>query len=188
MNSIAGLKSYPLDVGEDAIAIPNPMVELDVHVQHQEQDEWCWAAVSSTVSKFFDANSSWSQCAIASHAFPDGNCCENGASGTCDQVWDLDKALGSTRNLKKYVEDQQVPVADLIDQLKQSAPVGIRIQWSNGKAHFVIIRGATQEGSGFGRVAISDPIYYDSVHTVEDLDGNYLNGNGVWTDTYYTKG
>jgi hypothetical protein len=33
---------------------------------------------------------------------------------------------------------------------------------------------------------ISDPIYKESYHDIGDLNGNYLNGDGRWTDTYYT--
>ena len=187
MNSVAGLSSFPLDVAAGEALAPDSMAELDVHVQHQDQDEWCWAAVSSTVSKAFDSNSSWSQCAVASHAFPKGNCCENGASDACDQTWNLDKALTITGNLKRYAKDEQASMATLVQELKVGAPVGIRIQWGSGKGHFVLVRGA-DGASGLGTVAISDPVYGESVHALQDLNGNYLNGDGVWTDTYYTKG
>jgi hypothetical protein len=188
MSTIAGLDSFSLDIPvETAVPAPASMVQLDMHVEHQAQDEWCWAAVTSAVSKFSDSNSAWSQCAVASRAFPDGKCCEDGSSDACDRTWDLDKALEITGNLKRYAKDEQAAVATLVEQMKLGAPVGIRIQWTSGKGHFVIIRGATEEGPGLGTVAISDPVYEDSVHVVEDLNGNYLNGDGVWTDTYYTK-
>ena len=119
--------------------------------------------------------------------FPDGKCCEDGGSDACNRTWDLDKALETTGNLRRYAEDEQASVAALVEEMKQRAPVGIRIQWTSGKGHFVIIRGATEEGPGLGTVAVSDPVYKDSVHAVEDLNGNYLNGSGVWTDTFYTK-
>ena len=33
-------------------------------VEQQQQTQWCWAAVSNSVSHFYDAGSAWSQCTI----------------------------------------------------------------------------------------------------------------------------
>jgi hypothetical protein len=188
MDLPAGLLSTPLDSPTDgAAAAPTGMVALDVHVQHQAQDNWCWAAVASTVSTFLAKSSPWSQCAIASAMFPGAQCCEEGSSSACNQRCDLDDALEKTANLKSPAVNDQVEIADLISELKAGRPVCIRIEWDSGSGHFAMIRGASTDGSGAGHVMISDPIYKESYHDIGDLNGNYLNGDGRWTDTYYTR-
>ncbi|MFL9910432.1 papain-like cysteine protease family protein [Paraburkholderia sp. RL17-337-BIB-A] len=188
MSTPVGLESYPLEMSaDDAAAEPQPP-GLNIRVQHQKQTYWCWAAVASTVSYFYAIGSPWSQCALASEAFPTGNCCENGSLKSCNDTFDLDKAFAFTGNLDGSPVNDQVQVADLINAIGIGAPVCIRIEWDNGQGHFVIVRNAMDYGAG-GSVAISDPLYGESVHSIADLNGNYLNGNdGRWTDTYYTKG
>jgi hypothetical protein len=39
---------------------------LDFTMQHQQQTNWCWAAVSTSVALFYDPVSTWTQCAVAS--------------------------------------------------------------------------------------------------------------------------
>jgi hypothetical protein len=188
MDLPAGLQAIPLDATADAATLEAAgMIALDIHVQHQEQGNWCWAAVASSVAKFLSGYSPWSQCAVASAIFPGGKCCENGSSSACDKPCELDIALEKTGNLKSPVVNDQVEPADLVSSLKDGKPVCIRIAWATDKGHFAVIRAASDDGSGAGHVVISDPIFKESYHDISDLNGNYLNGDGRWTDTYYTQ-
>ena len=38
---------------------------LDFSMHHQQQTNWCWAAVSTSVALFFNPSSGWTQCAVA---------------------------------------------------------------------------------------------------------------------------
>jgi hypothetical protein len=144
--------------------------------------------VASTVSKFYDHSSSWTQCAIACSALGNAECCRAPTSDACDVPCDLDKALKVTGNLEGQEINDQLAPADLVAEMVKRAPVVMRIEWDSGRGHFAIIRGARDDGGGTGTVAISDPLYGESIHAVKDLNGNYLNGDGQWTDTYKTRG
>jgi hypothetical protein len=161
------------------------LVAIDVHVQPQEHENWCWAAVASTISKLLSHNSPWSQCAVACAVFPGAQCCESGGSADCNKHCDLDAALAKTGNLKGAPVNDEVEPAELVASLKDGRPVCIRIEWDSGNGHFVLIRAASDEGSGAGHVIISDPIYKESYHDIADLNGNYLNNDGRWTNTYF---
>ena len=62
-------------------------------VEHQTQTQWCWAAVSNSVSHFYDAGSTWTQCTIVNAELGQSTCCSNGSSSACNKPWYLDKAL-----------------------------------------------------------------------------------------------
>jgi hypothetical protein len=191
MSPIAGLEAYAIEPADaETTTVVPPMSEikgLKVQSQHP-QNEWCWAAVASTVSMFYSSTSTWTQCAIACKALGNGTCCKTPLSSDCDVPWDLDKALEITGNLSGPAVNDQMTPADLVAEMTKQAPVGIRFDWDGGRGHFVLIYAARDDGGGTGTVAITDPLYGDSVHAISDLNGNYLNGKGQWTDTYKTRG
>ena len=44
-------------------------------IEPQLQTNWCWAAVSKSVSWFYDQSSPWTQCRVANAALPRTDCC-----------------------------------------------------------------------------------------------------------------
>src|SRR5204863_1759343 len=66
---------------------------LDFSMQHQQQTNWCWAAVSTSVALFFNPSSGWTQCAVANGELNRNDCCGAGASGPCNVYGYLDTAL-----------------------------------------------------------------------------------------------
>ena len=55
------------------------MGNLSFSMEPQDQDQWCWAAVSASISGYYSPEDKWSQCKIASYVL-EGNCCEEPAS------------------------------------------------------------------------------------------------------------
>lgn len=37
---------------------------LNFAMQHQAQDQWCWAATSVSIAAFYEPNTSWTQCSM----------------------------------------------------------------------------------------------------------------------------
>jgi len=62
-------------------------------VDSQQQTQWCWAAVSNSVSHYYDAGSPWTQCAIVNAELGQTTCCTAGNTASCNQAWYLDLAL-----------------------------------------------------------------------------------------------
>ncbi len=66
---------------------------LDFWMQHQQQTNWCWAAVATSVSHFFNPASTWTQCAVANGELNRNDCCGSGASGPCNVYGFLGSSL-----------------------------------------------------------------------------------------------
>src|SRR5688572_7905789 len=68
--------------------------ELPFQVEPQMQTQWCWAAVASSISKFYDSASAWTQCSVANAQLAKNVCCDpQAAQGECNKQSRLDQAL-----------------------------------------------------------------------------------------------
>jgi hypothetical protein len=153
---------------------------MPFQIQTQEHDQWCWAAVTASVDRYFSPPGS-TQCNIARMVLgPD--CC--GAPGPCNTRAFLQDALDAVGKLRDSVSGT-LSFADTLDEIEHGFPVGVRIGWFGGSAHFVIIRGC-REGAGSQLLDIADPWYVDSVQDYDVFATNYL-GLGEWTDTFLFK-
>lgn len=158
--------------------------KIDFRVAPQAETQWCWAAVSSSISKYFDINSPWTQCKVATGELA-SSCCED--RDPCNRWWYLDKALERTQNLNEWFTGT-LDMPTLTAELTSKRPVCIRIEWPGGSGHFLAVTGLYQDTSGSDRVLLSDPIFGTSSYTVEDLiSGSYQNDQGRWTHTYLTR-
>ena len=136
---------------------------LDFDMQHQLQDEWCWAAVSTSISIFFDPNSGWTQCKMVNKSFGETICCNasSASSDTCNRQWYLNKALEETGNLSQLVKGPQ-SFDDIAKEIQAGRPLGCLIKWDNGDGggHFVIISGV-DEGDELliGDFSVPEPVF-----------------------------
>ncbi len=71
---------------------------LEFNIQRQEYPYWCWAAVTSSVSQFFNKDSLWTQCKVAS-ACKESSCCGSDAAPKCYQPHYLQDALNRAGHL-----------------------------------------------------------------------------------------
>lgn len=130
---------------------------LGVNMQPQVQTNWCWAATSSSVHRFYqNASSAWSQCDVANAELTQTACCVNGSTPQCNQAWYLDRALtrvGHFRSMSSGV----VAVVALNTELIGNRPVCCRVGWSGGGGHFLAIDGL--DISGTTMLTVQDPIY-----------------------------
>jgi hypothetical protein len=151
-------------------------------MQHQQQSNWCWSAVSVSTSLFYNSSSTWTQCSLANQQLGQSTCCQNGNTAACNKAWYLDKALSETGNLDGW-QSGTVPQAILEGDLVKTCLVGVRVAWSGGGAHFIIVDGAATSNS---TVHVEDPIYGSSDISYNTLVSSY-QGTGSWTHTYFTK-
>ena len=156
--------------------------QVNFRVASQEQTQWCWAAVSSSVAAYFGPGSNWTQCAVAS-AEMGGQCCVSGSSRTCNQPHYLDRALQHVGHLRSAAQGYMPPQA-VVDELKLDRPVGIRVGWRSGGGHFLAVVGLTPQGQG-AILQVSDPIFgFSSVQGAALVSGGYLSAGGRWTHSY----
>jgi papain like cysteine protease AvrRpt2 len=132
-------------------------MRLNFYIQKQVLGNWCWAAVTSSVSFYYNGGSPWSQGALAS-ALISPSCAGINADNApiappvCNAVMDLAQALMLTGN---YAGQTPAPLTfnDVAQQISQNSLVCCQISWEAfPQSHFVVIYGC--EGSN---VIIGDP-------------------------------
>jgi hypothetical protein len=158
--------------------------EIYFFMQPQQQSNWCWAATATRVALFYQPGSGWQQCGVANGELARTDCCGAGASGPCNVYGFLDQALTVVGHLDHWVGGIAT-TAQIEDEVTFARPLGIRVAWSGGGAHFLVIKGQYSAG-GIDYVSVDDPIYGRSDVNYATLQTTY-KGSGTWTHTYYTK-
>ncbi len=162
-------------------------------VEHQQQTQWCWAAVSNSVSHFYDAGSTWTQCSIVNSELGQTSCCTNGSTAACNKSWYLDKALTRVGCLLSWASGT-LSFATVQSLVNNGRPPCARQGWSGGGGHFMAITCYFEgilgllagSGSTAKRLRITDPWYGDSVIDYDLFVSGY-QGTGTWTHSYRTQ-
>lgn len=151
-------------------------------IQRQTQSQWCWAAVAASVSRYYQAGTTWTQCRVANRQWGRNDCCGTGASGACNNPSTLDTALTTVGHLNRMTNSQQ-SLQTVENELVENRPLCIRVGWSGGGGHFIVASGV--EDDSF--VWVSDPgggttalVAYDTLRTA-------YRGSGTWTHSYFTR-
>ena len=157
---------------------------LPMTMESQEQTNWCWAAVGTSVGLFFKTGQ-WTQCATA------GGCLENqpdccGDPTPCNVYGYLNKALDYTKSLGSYGKGT-ASASEIRTQIDLGHPVCALVNWEAGGAHFMAITGYSYPQSDPSQmtITIEDSIYGPSVHELADFPKDYQSG-GTWTYVYLT--
>lgn len=153
-------------------------------MQHQQQTNWCWAAVAASVSAFFNPSTTWTQCAIVNAELGRNDCCTNGSSANCNKAWYLDKALTRTGNFVSMSAGAGT-MNDVAQEIDNNRPLCARIGWSgpNDGGHFVAIDGYNRN---LDMVAVDDPWSGASDVDLTVFQTAY-HGSGSWTHSYRVK-
>lgn len=115
---------------------------LNFKTQKQMQGNWCWAAVTSSVSFFFTEQSAWTQNVIVGNMI-DSSCFDigNGSSPVCDVVNDAATALYRTGNFSGQLQ-RCLELNEIMMQIDSGYPVCCQITWPGiNISHFVVIYG-----------------------------------------------
>ncbi len=162
---------------------PKVFHRLSFHMQQQQQGNWCWAAVSTSIAQFFDPSTPWTQCTVADAELQRTDCCGTGGPGPCNVYGMLHTAL----TLVGHFDHMTAAPAGLeaaADEIDGGRPLGVRVSWSGGGAHFLALVGYRDFEAGW--VAVDDPTYGPSDMPYSTLVSGY-KGSGTWTHSYYTK-
>jgi hypothetical protein len=155
---------------------------LDFSMQHQQQTNWCWAAVSTSVSLFFQPSSGWTQCAVANGELNRNDCCSTGASGPCNVYGFLDTSLTRVGHLD-HATAATSTFSQIETEINGGRPLGVRTAWSGGGAHFLAIIGYRIFNN---LLAVDDPFYGKSDVGLSTFTSSY-QGAGSWTQSYFTR-
>lgn len=164
-----------------------------MQMQTQQQTNWCWAAVAVSIHNFLDGSGGLTQGRIATPVLqaekqiPAGVDC-SGTPELCNYTAALDDALKISGNLRRggFLRDQHLIFEAVKRWVNANLPVGARITWAGGGAHFVVLDGYREFASGARQVHVEDPLYGPSFQLYEDFVADYPPG-GNWQDTYLVK-
>ncbi|AVC45598.1 MULTISPECIES: papain-like cysteine protease family protein [Rhizobium] len=170
--------------------------DLPFHAQTQNQSNWCWSAVATSIGLFYGTGN-WTQCGVATEQVNSiinpGNiaeCCL--APITCNVYGYVYFSLKQVRSLDYWSPTRPTPV-ELYERLfHRKEPVCLRIRWNGGgnAAHFTTIKACTDPSdNGPFIVSTSDTLEGFSGTTLpyDEFPRNY-HGGGEWTDTFFTSG
>lgn len=173
------------------------MPTIDFDMQSQQHSNWCWAAVSVSIDRYFDPRSKWCQCRIASRMakirkLKVKNCgtCRKpkGVPKDCNRTWDLDRALTIVNRLKGRPRFKALSFKQIERRIRAGLPVCVRILWGQGPdAHFVVITGRVRGRSGEW-VDVEDPHSGSSTWRYDEFRSNYQYYQGRWVATFPIKG
>ena len=157
---------------------------IDFTMEHQLQTQWCWAATSVSVVKYYRPSSGWTQCAMVNAERGPTTCCVDGSSDACNQPNVLDSPLQRARVLD-HMQNGEVSYDAIKGEIDAGRPLCWRIGWSGGGGHFAVIEGYRIFGEEW--VAVDDPWYGASDVSLSTITGGNYQGTGDWTHTYFTR-
>jgi Papain-like cysteine protease AvrRpt2 len=170
--------------GEAAPAAPG-WHRLGFAVQHQQQTQWCWAAVSVSIDDYYRKPNRWTQCKMVCSELDLEECCANGGSQACNRAWYLEKAL-ERAGIFAGLEPVPTPTPGLppsaAGDIEGGKPVGLRIAWDKERGHVIALEGFRADGA---RVAVEDPWTGASEFPVNLL--NRYQGTGTLTHLFHTQ-
>jgi hypothetical protein len=166
------------------------MADLNFQIQHQSKDQWCWAAVASSICGFYRDQTVPTQCALAKQFLAvTEDCCQPDASDSCNVPFALDIVLNQLGHLV-LPPHGIVSFEDLNSEISDNEqPVVARIMFSDFvTAHFVVVIGCAIDGNGVQVLKIADPSEVAGHITsigYSAFTNDYRPG-ATWDQTYFT--
>lgn len=126
---------------------PRSYVPLPFQTSIQEQTNWCWAAVSFAVARFYQPATPWSQCQIASQEL-NLLCCGATGSRECNVYGYLNSSLAHVGHYNGGPSVGEPTLIDLQRAIDTGRPYCLRIAWQDGGPAVGILR--LTPATGFG--------------------------------------
>jgi hypothetical protein len=156
-------------------------------VETQQESNWCWAAISSAVDRYYSPYSFLTQCEVAAEmpGLQQDACIDPEQNNDPEALQTALDVIGRGYTPKTLGIDFKTLQAEI----DAGRPVCVRIEWTGGGAHFVVLCGYQEWTSGVNTletVDVADPFYPDSTRSFNDFPESY-HGGGIWSHTYLTK-
>lgn len=156
---------------------------IGIPIEHQQGDNWCWAAVSVSLRNFQTPGSPLRQCELAQIQLSHNDCCTTPLPAACDQTNFLEIALANAGVAADNFPGS-LSFSDLCDRLRINKAVCCAIQWFSGGFHFVQVDGFIRNGARGDEVVVNDPLNPGGRMTYNTLVTNYGTDAGQWVWTY----
>lgn len=154
----------------------------------QEQGNWCWAAVASSVAEFYNPKTIVPQCSIANAECQRSDCCTIAGVSACDVYQFLGSSLMFVRHLDRWIPTGPVQLDEVRQEIDGSRPLCMRTEYFLGGAHFLTIVGYLPDDRPAvcsGYLIVEDSLFGRAIVRYAKLVKGHLGGR--WTDTYFTR-
>ncbi|MBB6109109.1 cellulose synthase subunit [Mucilaginibacter lappiensis] len=154
----------------------------DYMIDRQLQSNWCWAAVTASLARFYQKDHFGDQAKLVSGIFNKEYCCNGKGCGTCNRPWYVGEALDHAGILQRAIPN---PVSQeaLMTELTCNRPVVVVIKWrQSATGHILVVSGFTHSRQF---------LTWDSrgqrmrLLSFNDLSKGY-EGKSVWVNTFFT--
>jgi hypothetical protein len=164
------------DVGVVPLYLKSVSVS-DFGVQRQQQTEWCWAAVTSSLMQFMVPDRSASQSDVVTHTFKKAFV---QAPENLNQPWDITDAA-KTMGLEDGTRYGNVSRNTMRDMVNEGVPIPIQINWRRnarkngvlGDGHYVVVHNIGEEAKGQTLIQVEDPWAGKLNLTWDELKNDY---------------
>lgn len=172
------------------------MRSLDFSIDSQECSEWCWAAVTSAIGRFYqDAACPKLQCGVVNEVLMLGqDCCtdcdcKNDPFDACNQPQNLGVSLGAYHLGRDGINGVAgLNFSDIQSEIDSVHPIAVSITLNDPAAsgHAVVIYGYADDE----KIMIADPMHADTIITASFQDlitGTDSGLHGQWQAGFRTK-
>lgn len=156
--------------------------DLDITMQVQEKDQWCWDASGNTIADFWGHQLTQTRfCQIAHNE--SGSNCSNQQGYLSDQQR-VFRYLGF-RNVGSYSSNgYTLSFSGIKQQIDAGQPIGTRIGWSSGGGHMHVLYGY-DNSNGVTKVEYGDPWGSNRRYNSMNYSSYRSNSSFSWTHTVY---
>jgi hypothetical protein len=177
------IPSVPSPIAEMVTAAEaRPENRLDFPSEVQMRRQWCWAAVTVGVARFYKRDIPLQQCTLAERVLNLSNCC---VAGACDRQSPLRRPLCIVGHLEREQEGP-LPFGSVVEAINRKRPVVCRMSMERGLGHAVVLFGYNRRTSQ-EFVYVADPEFHESDCYPLRKFGHRYRRRGIWTDTYTTS-
>jgi hypothetical protein len=160
------------------------MPALNFNMQPQQRTNWCWAAVATSVQRYYVPGSNLTQCVLVNQTLGRADCCQVAGWNACNVGGDLGLVLNALGRLRQTVA-RPATFAELQAEIQALHPICIRVVWLTGGAHFMACTGYYPTNAGLV-LLIQDPWWGAALVFSAFFPLLYHQG-GYWSHTCFTR-
>ncbi len=164
------------DVGVVPVYLKSVSIS-DFGVQRQQQTQWCWAAVTSSLMQFMVPERTASQREVVTHTIKKAPV---HSLEDLNKPWDITDAA-RTMGLEDGTRYGNVSRDTMRGMVNEGMPIPIQINWRNnarkngslGDGHYVVVDSIGEEAKGQTLIQIEDPLVGKLSLTWDELKNDY---------------
>lgn len=156
-------------------------VILDLVLERQRQANWCWAAIASSLARYYGGEAV-EQDEIASRVI--GVECRDPAFDERSNVYaTLRDALLAVGCYSDW-SPARPSFERIRSEIDAGRPLCICIEWRTTGLHYVVVTGYHERGA---ELRVDDPLYGPSIQRYGDFPRRYRASGAVWRNTIWTS-